>query len=403
MRGTWRAVVLVTAVAIAGGVGTLIVGAATGMGASDLAHLVGFLLPAALVTVVAAVIARPLLARASLRQRFVAVASIAAMVALANLFALTRQMFLNKHDATLVTVLLLYSVGAGVGAALVLARSSSLAVQRLSETAEALGSGDLRARAGELNAGAEFATLAETLDDMAARLQVAQSREREVEQTRRDLITTVSHDLRTPLASLRAMVEAIDEGVVEDTPSMRRYAGEMRRSVTQLVSMVDDLFELAQLDAGAIEAETRRARLDEVVGSALGAVRLQAEEKGLALSADLNGTEDIECSPRLARVLQNLLANAVRHTPADGTVRIDAHLAGDRLQLAVQDSGEGIAAEDLVRVFDPFFRADPARTGAGAGLGLALAKRIVEALGGRISAESLPAQGARFAVDLPVV
>jgi signal transduction histidine kinase len=197
------------------------------------------------------------------------------------------------------------------------------------------------------------------------------------------------------------MVEAIDDGVVDDAATVRRYTSEMRRSVNQLVAMVDDLFELVQLDAGAIEAESERARLGEVVGSAVAAVRLQAEEKGLALVTDLNGTEDALCSPRLARVLQNLLVNAVRHTPADGTVRVEARRSASAIELAVADDGEGIQPEHLDRVFEPFFRADPSRQGAGAGLGLALAKRIVEALGGGISAEAVPSGGARFAVRLP--
>jgi signal transduction histidine kinase len=197
------------------------------------------------------------------------------------------------------------------------------------------------------------------------------------------------------------MVEAIDDGVVADTPSLQRYAEEMRRSVRQLSAMIDDLFELTQLEAGAIEAETARARFDEVVTTAVAAVGMTASEKGLSLQTEIAGAEDVGCSPRIARVLQNLLVNAVRHTPADGTVRIEAARRGDRLLLAVEDSGDGIPAEDLPRIFDPFFRGDPARSGPGAGLGLALAKRIVEALGGRIEAKSTPTSGARFAIDLP--
>lgn len=400
MKG-WRALALVAVVAGAGAIGTLVVGAATGMGKADLAHLAAYLLPAIGVTVLSMAIARPLLARASMRLRFVAVATVAAVVGLANLFVLARTMFVDDHDATLVGVLLLYAIGAGAGAALVLARASSDAVDRLAETARALGTGELDRRVGVVDAGAELDTLARTLDEMAARLQAAQAREREIEAMRRDLITTVSHDLRTPLASLRAMVEAIDERVVEDLPSLRRYAIEMRRSVNSLVTLVDDLFELAQLDGAAIEQETRLARLDDVVRSAVAAVEPQAEAKGLTLQANLNGVEDAECSPRLVRVLHNLLQNAVRHTPAEGAVRVDAHRVPAGLELAVEDTGEGIAPEDLERVFDPFWRADPARSGGGAGLGLALAKRIVEALGGRIEAESRPASGSRFAVLVP--
>jgi signal transduction histidine kinase len=398
----WRTLALVVGVSAAGAAGTLAVGAATGMGSGDLAHLLSLLVPGVAVTVIAAVASRPLLARASHRQRFRAPALIAVMVALANLAVLTMQMFVSDHDATLVTALLLYSIGSGVGVALTLARSSSVAVERLVETAEALGGGDLGARAGDLGAGSELEMLARTLDDMARRLQAARARELALEGTRRDLITAVSHDLRTPLAGLRAMVEAIDDGVVEDALSVRRYVGEMRGSVLQLSGMVDDLFELAQLDAGAIEVETSHARLDEVVHSAVAAVEPAAQRKRLVLVADLGGVEDVPCSPRLTRVLQNLLGNAVRHTPADGTVRIAARRSEVGLELAVEDTGEGMTPEDLARVFDPFFRADPSRSGGGAGLGLALAKRIVETLGGRISAESTPAAGSRFAVLLPI-
>jgi signal transduction histidine kinase len=397
----WRAILLVGAAAGLGALGTFLVGLATGMGSGDIVHLATYVLPALVVTVVAMAIAGRVLARASLRQRFVAVGIVGAIVSLANLWVLSRTMFVSEHDATLLGALLLYSAGAGVGAAIVLARGAGTAVDRLTDAARDLGDGRLDRRVGTLDAGPELDALAGTLDDMAARLQAAQARERRSEATRRDLITAVSHDLRTPLSSLRAMVEAIDEGVVDDPDSLRRYVAEMRRSVARLVEMVDDLFELAQIDAGAIEAETTRAHLEEVVLSAVSAVELQAEEKGLELVTSLHNVEGLTCSPRLARVLQNLLVNAVRHTPADGTVRVDARRLPDGVELAVADTGGGIAPEDLERVFEPFYRADPARTGPGAGLGLALAKRIVEALGGTIRAESAPAQGSRFAVVLP--
>jgi signal transduction histidine kinase len=401
MRSTWRAVAAVVVVAGVGALGTLVVGALVGMHGGDLRALLLFLIPALAATAAAAVLAQPLLARATFRQRMVALVLIAAVVAVANLTVLTRLMFVSRHDATLVLVLLLYSLGAGVGAALVLARTSSQAVDSLVTTAHSLGDGDLSARVGGLDAGEEFSTLARTLDDMADRLAHAQERTRQVEAARRDLITVISHDLRTPLASLRAMVEAIDDGVVEDLPSLRRYAGQMQASVGQLSSMIDDLFELAQLDSGVIGVETERARLEEVVGSAIATVSHQANEKGLQLIAELGDAEDAACSPRLTRVVQNLLINAIRHTPSDGSVRLDARRAGDRLEVVVADTGEGIALTDLDRIFEPFYRADPARSGPGAGLGLALAKRIVEAMGGGISAES-HGMGARFLIDLPL-
>lgn len=402
MKG-WPAAAVIVSVAGVGAGGTLVTALVVGMRGSELGHLVALLVPAAAVTMVAAVVARRTLMRARFRQRFIGVALVAAVAAIANLAGLSRAMFLSRHDATLVTVLVLYATGAGLAAALVLAKGTSEVVDRLDATATRMGEGDLTARVGEVAAGLEFDRLARTLDEMAARLQLAQSRHAEVEQMRRDLITMVSHDLRTPLASLRAMVEAISDGVVDDAPSLRRYFQEMRRSVEQLVTMVDDLFELTQLDAGAVRDETRRARLDEVIASAVAAVQLQASQQGLHLIQDFEPVAGVVCSPRLARVLQNLLANAVHHTPADGTVRITASRTNDRLKIAVEDSGEGISVGDLPRVFEPFFRVDPARRAPGAGLGLTLAKRIVEAMGGAIFAESRPLlAGSRFQVEIPI-
>lgn len=397
----WRAGLLVGAVSAAGTAGTLLVAALTGMDAGELGHLALLLVPAVLATVVAALAARPLLTRVPIGAAMVAVAAVAALAALANLFLLTRLMFVSAHDASLVAILLAHSTAAGVAAAVVLARTASTAVGRLAATARALGEGDLDARAGPTGGGPELAELARALDEMAERLRSAMDRVRDIERRRRDLITAVSHDLRTPLAGLRAMVEAIDDGVVDDPPTLRRYAAEMRGSVQALVTMTEDLFELAQLDAGAIEAEVRRARLEEVIRSAVAACEQQAWTKGLTVEWRLDEAADAACSPRLVRVLQNLLQNAIRHTPADGSVRVEARRLPGELEVAVEDTGEGIAPEALDRVFEPFYRADPARHGTGAGLGLALAKRIVEGLGGRIEASSDPSEGSRFAVTIP--
>jgi signal transduction histidine kinase len=228
----------------------------------------------------------------------------------------------------------------------------------------------------------------------------AVARERAIEAQRRDLISAVSHDLRTPLASLRAMAEAIDEKVVRDPPTLRRYAAEIGRSAESLGTLVDDLFELVQLETEAIEMEARRATVEEVVSTALAACGAHAHRKGLRLETELDGAANAPCSPRVGRVLQNLVQNAIRHTPADGTVRVEAERRPGALRLTVSDTGEGIPADSLERIFDPFWRGDAARTTAGSGLGLALSKRIVESLGGEIEVDSDPARGSRFAVQL---
>jgi signal transduction histidine kinase len=402
MSSRLRPFALLVSLVLLGAGGALLVAAAMGMKASELAHLAALLAPAVLVTVAAATLASRLLRLTSIRQRYLAIAAVGTLVALANLFALTSAMFVSSHDATVLAVILTYASASGLAAAFASARSSAAAIDRVTRTARVLGEGDLSVRVGVLDAGPELDGLAATLDRMADRLERARDREQRVEQTRRDLITAVSHDLRTPLANVRAMVEAIDDRVVADPPTIRRYAAEMRRAVGQLSSLVDDLFELVQVDAGAIEAESARARLGDVVASAVATVEAVAERKGVRLATDVRGTEDAMCSPHVSRVLQNLLVNAVRHTPADGSVRVEGRRGPTALRLVVEDTGEGIAPSDLPFVFDPFYRADTVRSGHGAGLGLALAERIVLALGGTIHVDSGPDQGARFAVTLPL-
>jgi signal transduction histidine kinase len=388
-------------VVLGAAVGSLALGAALGVKGSELRDLGLLLVIALIATVVATPAARPLLARASVRWRLVAIGGIAVLVSLVNLGVLTMLMSVSQHDATLVAILLVYSLGAGIAAALVLARAWGAAVVRLARSARALSDGDLHHRVGRLGAGPELDMLAAALDDTAGRLDRSLARERAGEAQRKDLITAVSHDLRTPLASLRAMIEAISDRVVDDPPTLHRYVAEMRRSVESLSLLVDDLFELVQIDAGAIVAESERVRLADVVESALDTCGPQASAKGLTVEARIDGAGECLCSPRLVRVLQNLLQNAIRHTPVDGTVRMEARRGAEGLEVVVEDTGEGIPPESLERVFEPFWRADVARSGNGSGLGLALAKRIVESLGGQIRVQSESPGGSRFAVVLP--
>jgi signal transduction histidine kinase len=396
-----RPLTLAGAVALAGALTTLGIGALAGMPGDELGHLALLLLPAVAISAAIGALVAPLLMRSPLRSRLVAMALVATLVGLANLAAIASLMFLSAHEAVQTALLLVYSMAAGIGVALAAARTSISAVDRLAATARKLAEGDLQARVGRLGADPELDLIATALDEMATRLSASLQRHQAAEAQRRDLVTAVSHDLRTPLAGLRAMVEAIDEGVVEDPGTIRRYVVEMRGAVDSLVVLVDDLFELVQLDAGALLTESERARLDEVVQSAIAACDAQATEKGLALETKLDGAASVLCSPRITRVIQNLLQNAIRHTPADGMVRVEAYRRRDRVEVVVEDSGKGIDSAALGRVFDPFWRGDEARASPGSGLGLALAKRIVEALGGSITVQSEPERGSRFAILLP--
>lgn len=389
---------VVTAV---GALATLAIAVLIGMPGDELGPLAVSLIPALLLSVAAAAIAARLLAGASIRHRAFGVVAVASGVGLANLIVLAWAMYLEPADAEHLAVLLLYSAAAGGGAAFALTRTTTGAVDRLSATARRLGDGDLDARVGPIEAEPELGELARTLDDMAVRLQESIERERSLEAHRLDMITAASHDLRTPLASLRAMIEAIEDGVVPEGPERDRYMQEMGNSVDSLTALTDDLFELIKLDAGAIEADTERAKLGEVVAAALALVEGAALEKGLSLRSALGDAEAVACSPRLARVVQNLVQNAIRHTPPGGVVTVRAGLTTSGIELVVADDGEGIPPEAIDKVFEPFWRGEAARSSKGSGLGLTLVKRIVEGLGGEISVSSAPMGGATFAVTLP--
>ncbi|MBS1870170.1 MAG: HAMP domain-containing histidine kinase [Actinobacteria bacterium] len=235
---------------------------------------------------------------------------------------------------------------------------------------------------------------------------------REVDEARRRLIAAVSHDLRTPLASLRLLVDAVDDGVA--TGEIRaRYLREMRTHVGALSVLIDDLFELSRLEAGEISWSLHQVELGELVSETVAALRAQAQERRVAVAAELPADAAAgELSARanaekVQRVLFNLIVNAIRHTPADGSVVVRARRlgGGDGVEVEVVDDGAGVPAAERERVFEPFYRggADAAArtSGDGAGLGLAIARAIVEAHGGRIWLEAAEPRGTRVRFTLP--
>jgi len=211
------------------------------------------------------------------------------------------------------------------------------------------------------------------------------------------------------MASMRAMVEALNDGVVTDSDTVSRYLHTIQTETQHLTALIDDLFELSQIDAGALRLHLEPTSLEDLVSDALESMRAQAEKKNVHLQGQVEGVPPRVPldAPRMQRVLYNLIQNAIRHTPADGTITLTVRGASDKVELTVVDSGEGIPGSDLPHVFDRFYRGERARTrdkqesGSGAGLGLAIAKGIVEAHGGMISASSQPGQGATFHVVLP--
>jgi len=225
----------------------------------------------------------------------------------------------------------------------------------------------------------------------------------DAERMRRDLVAAVSHDLRTPITSLRLLTEAIADDVV-DAATKREYLAQMSTHLNALSSLIDDLFELSRLEAGDIAWSLEQVRLDELVGETVDAMRVQADARHVEVRVELPpGLRPAHGDPeKLQRLLFNLIQNAIRHTPADGSVVVRAQPAGDAVEIEVSDTGDGIAATDRERVFEPFFRggAQAARPSNGAGLGLAISRAIVEAHGGRIWLEDAP-RGTRVRFSLP--
>lgn len=223
------------------------------------------------------------------------------------------------------------------------------------------------------------------------------------EATRRQLVAAVSHDLRTPIASLRLLVEAIDDEIV-DEPTRRRYIATMGTHIHSLSAMIDDLFELSRIEAGDIDWSIRQVELGVLVDETVTAMAPEAGAKGVRIASERGaGPLPAQADPeRIQRVLFNLIRNAIRHTPADGSVTVKVECGPREIEVEVADSGAGIAAADREHVFDAFFRGgeDAARGSDGAGLGLAVSRAIVETHGGRIWLAPA-ASGTRIRFSLP--
>jgi signal transduction histidine kinase len=236
---------------------------------------------------------------------------------------------------------------------------------------------------------------------LVVRLAAEERSRRKVEAARRQLVASVSHDLRTPLASLRLLVESIDDGVVTGE-TRDRYLGEVRTHVAALSALIDDLFELSRIEAGDISWTMSQVDLRREVDDAVAAMQAPAAARGVVLAADLPAEQVLARAnaEKLQRVLFNLIQNAIRHTPADGSVTVRARAAGGGVEVEVADDGTGISEADDERVFDAFYRGDDARSGDGAGLGLAISRAIVEAHGGRIWLErAMPGTRVRFTLQ----
>ena len=341
------------------------------------------------------------------RAQLAGASLIGSLLLLGMMLAGARAMFLSGHDLSLLLTMLVFAAILSVGFGLLCARMLADRIERVRAGTARIAAGDLESEV-PVEGHDEVAGLAEDFNRMARALEAAAEREREMEKTRRDLIAAVSHDLRTPLASTRALIEAVADGVAADPEAEARYLSSARKELTHLSRLVDDLFELARIDAGVLQLTLEESSLHDLISDTISSFQPQADNRSVRLVGEISGDVDpvLANPPRLQRVLHNLVSNALRHTPADGTVALRAAPHGDEVRVEISDTGEGIAPEDLHRVFERSFRAERSRTrseedGApGAGLGLAIARGLIEAHGGTMDVESSLGGGSRFRFTL---
>ncbi len=323
-----------------------------------------------------------------------------------NVWMTARLMFTSEHDLLLATVLLLFASGITIALGLFFSTTLSERIGLLDQTAQAIARGNLSVRVA-IPGRDELGILASTFNEMANQLQAADQKQRELDNLRRDLIAWVSHDLQTPLASIRAVIEALADGMVEDPQTVQRYLRTTQRDINSLSTMIDDLFQMAQLDAGGIPLNKEQCSLSDLISDTLESFSELAARQGVTLEGKVTaGVDPVFLDiARIGRVLNNLVSNALRYTPSGGKVEVLAAPGKSGILVEVKDTGEGIPPEDLPHIFDRFYRGDKSRnrTTGGAGLGLAIARGIIEAHGGHISAENRPDAGTKFEFTLPKV
>ncbi|MBE1532518.1 sensor histidine kinase [Actinomadura algeriensis] len=365
---------------------------------ADLLLVAGYATLAAVTVAAVALGVLHLLRGRSVAAQLVVVSAATVLAMICGILVISFLMLINDHDRSVVLAVVVSAGLVAMAVALLLGRRLVAANRALVEAVRAD-----RFRPPAVRLPAELAELSRELDAAYARLAAAHRREQALEAGRRELVAWMSHDLRTPLAGLRAMAEALEDEVVADAATVHRYHTRIRVEAERLTEMVDDLFELSRIHAGALRLTRSRIGLADLVAEAVAGTEALARAKGVRLHGDVRDALPVRVDTgELGRALRNLVVNAIRHTPGDGTVEIVGDVDGGEARVTVADGCGGIPEDDLPRVFDVAFRGEAARSpGGGAGLGLAIARGIVEAHAGRIGvANSGP--GCRFEIRLPV-
>lgn len=379
---------------------------------SELLSLAMYLLIAGAFTIAAARVVVGITGRSSrlsLRRRVQIAAATGPVVALLNVLAVARLMFVSGgHDLRLLIALILFGGLVGI---LVALWSTSILTDRVTRIATTLS--ELARRDGE--APVRFANIDEIrrldlqVEALALRLAEGARIRESLDDERRNLTAAISHDLRTPLSSIRAMVEALSDGVVHETAIVRRYYASIGRETDRLSRMVDDLMELAQLDAGVLALTIETLSVGDIAAEVAASLQPQASQAGVALNLKIQPglPPAFIDGGRIERAIANLVSNAIEHTGEGGQIALNVEHRGGLVCISVADTGCGISPFELSDIWTRFYRGDNSRargasSTSGTGLGLAIARGFVEAHGGKVGVESLPGVGSVFTIALPV-
>jgi signal transduction histidine kinase len=330
--------------------------------------------------------------------------AIANILAFVSVWMTAALMFVNQHDLALATVLLLFAGGIALSLGYVLSASITGRISDLSRAARHIARGDLSTRV-HVTGQDELAELAGAFNSMAAQLERAEEDRQELDALRREMVAWVGHDLRTPLTSIRVVVEALADGVVDDPETEERYLRTARQHIHSLSQLLDDLFDVVQMDTRSIVLDSQPACIADLISDTLESFSALASRAEVRLVG--NTEPHMDALPmdvrKVGRVLDNLVLNAIENTPPGGKVRVKAAGMDSGVLVEVEDDGEGIDDEVLPHVFERFRRREGSRPrdSQKAGLGLVIAKGIVEAHGGEIGVESVVGEGTRVWFSLP--
>ena len=332
----------------------------------------------------------PLLAGRSRRlmATLLAVSLVSVVIAVLGLVIAASRMFFSDHDLALLLVVLGFGLIAALGFAVSASNALTGDLHKMARTAHEVAEGDFAARTG-VDRRDEVGQLATDLDAMAERLEEAAQEAEQEDARRREFFAAVGHDLRTPLASMQAAVEALRDGVAKDTD---RFYRSLERDIVALNALVDDLFLLSRIEAGDLHLDPTPTDLTDLADEAIEVLRPVALKRGVDVALSSPSRVIVATEPEaVGRVIRNLLDNAIRHAPGGSAVTVTV-ASDDGATVTVRDEGDGFSPDFVDSAFDSFSRSDASRTRAtgGAGLGLAIAKGFVDALGGEIWAESGP-------------